>query len=500
MDLKGLHSKLYLILYSSTLSIMFFYPLTSSLSNESYLLHWTKANSLELILAWMLITIILFGLFLIIRKLSIRARLTLLLTISFIPFCSMSIHVLRQLSLRSFVTGLASNFKVPIILISLILLISIVAVVAHPKTVKLRSFIYLLCLLILIILSPLNFLSLYKLGMITFTSHQNDILQNTQTSSSLNKVAENRGNIFVFLFDELSCEYLYEGNTVKHIFPNLKSFSSSAVNFHNASSPAEHTLTSIPRLLLGDNSLKVKIKGNYLYKIDDGILSQLVPSTNSLTSLARQHGYHTHLYGWYHQYNAILRNQVDYGKSYSFYNYASSNKVFSIINPIMTTFILWPKQFPFGMVKIPVSCQLHNKTTNLIFHDAFKSVKLENSFIFFHFPIPHYPFIYNVNGYDPSYKSFVATDSKYIDQIKYLDKIFGEFISILKENNKFNESIILILSDHNDRQIPKASGDPRKIPVILKKRNQMVRRDIIMDYNSIDIVTQVIKNPEMCSF
>ncbi len=495
MDLKGLHSKLYLILYSSTLSIMFFYPLTATLANERYLLHWTKANSLELIVSWLLFSIIIFGLFLFTRKLSVRARLVFFFTVSFIPFCSMFIHVLRQLGLRSFLTGLAPYLKIPIILISLIVLISIVTIVAHPKTEKLRSSVYLFCLIIIIILSPLNLLSLYKLGMITFTGHQNDILQNIQTSPSLNKVAENRGNVFVLLFDELSYEYLYEGNAIRNIFPNLKSFSSSAVNFHNASSPAKATLASIPRLLLADNSLEIKIKGNSLYKIDDDKLSQLVLSSNSLISLARQYGYNTHIYGWYHQLNAILRNQVDYETSYSLYNYASSNKVFSIINPIMTTFILWPNQFPFGLVKIPVISHHNHKTVQLIFNHALNSVKLSNSFIFVHFPIPHYPFIYDINGYNPSYKSFLHTDAKYIDQIRYTDKIFGEFISILNENNKFHESTIVILSDHNNRKLLKPPSDPRKIPVILKKRNQVLRKDIVTAYNSIDIVVEAIMNP-----
>ena len=500
MDLEGLHSKLYLILYSSTLTTMFFYPLTATLADEGYLLHWTKANSLELILAWLIITIIIFGLFLISRKFSVRAKLAFFFIVSFIPFCSMFIHVLRQLGLRVFLTELVPKIKVPLILMSFIVLVSIVTLIAHSKTEKLRSSIYLFCLLLIIIVSPLNLLSFYKLGMITFSDFQNDVLHDIERPPSLKKVDENRGNIFVLLFDETSYEYLYEGNAIKNIFPNLKYFASSSVNFHNASSPGGATMQSIPRLLFADNSIDPKVMGNSLYRVYDNELIPLAPSTNSLISIARQNGYNTHIYGWYLQLGAMFRNQVNYGISYSLYNYASSNNVFSIINPIMTTFILWPNQFPFGLVKIPVISHHLNKAVQLIFNHALNSVKLSNSFIFVHFPIPHFPFIYNVNGYNPSYKSFSFNDANYIDQIKYVDKIFGEFISALKEENKFQESTVVFLSDTNYRKIPKPPGDSRKIPVILKKPNQMVRKDVIMAYNSIDIVSQVIKNPELCSF
>ena len=161
MELKGLHSKLYLTLYSSTLTSMFFYPLTATLADQGYYLHWTKANSLELILAWLLITIIILGLFLIIGKFSVRARLVFFFTVAFIPFCSMFIHILRQLGLRVFLTELVPKIKVPIIFISILVLVSIITLIAHPKTEKLRSSVYLFCLLFLLTVAKSRYIQAY---------------------------------------------------------------------------------------------------------------------------------------------------------------------------------------------------------------------------------------------------------------------------------------------------------------------------------------------------
>ena len=48
---------------------------------------------------------------------------------------------------------------------------------------------------------------------------------------------------------------------------------------------------------------------------------------------------------------SLLGHLVDECRSLSFYNMSGVNEGFSPLSPIMTALIMWPRQFPFGVVK-----------------------------------------------------------------------------------------------------------------------------------------------------
>lgn len=74
------------------------------------------------------------------------------------------------------------------------------------------------------------------------------------------------------------------------------------------------------------------------------------------------------------------------------------------------------------------------------------------TFAVFHYMIPHFPLIYNRNGPKKLFDIYQYTPSNYYGNLAYLDRKIGEIISVLKKANKFENSLIIMTSDHSWRR------------------------------------------------
>ena len=65
-------------------------------------------------------------------------------------------------------------------------------------------------------------------------------------------------------------------------------------------------------------------------------------------------------------------------------------------------------------------------------------------------------------------------------QVKYVDHIFGRFVSDLKNHGIFSNSDVIILSDHPYRVTVKGKKEieRRRVPLIVKRVRGNVRKDI----------------------
>ncbi|MHC4841590.1 MAG: sulfatase-like hydrolase/transferase [Planctomycetota bacterium] len=63
-------------------------------------------------------------------------------------------------------------------------------------------------------------------------------------------------------------------------------------------------------------------------------------------------------------------------------------------------------------------------------------------FLFFHGIAPHFPYVFDVNG--P-----VDDTSSYEDNLRYVDRMLGQFVETLKSSGEYDDATIIVAGDHN---------------------------------------------------
>jgi hypothetical protein len=284
-------------------------------------------------------------------------------------------------------------------------------------------------------------------------------------SDGRNQIKSIEGDIFIVLFDELDYDYLYKNEAIRMEYPNIKKLASISDNYHLALSPGGETLTAMVGFMVGQGTIKVTPE------------EPVNIAKKNIFGIARKKGFRTVMYGWMHPYCSMMYESLNNCRSFSLYNYSSVNQPISIRNPIFTNLIMWPPLEPFGLVQIPVYSLYHHKVVSQTYDLAISTLTRNGPiFQFVHFSIPHLPFIYNGDIYDPADDPFLQNDDNYVKQLKYVDHIVGRLIAELKNHKRFHNSYVVLLSDHAYRIMRK--GNARRIPLIVKRPGQKRREDI----------------------
>lgn len=77
----------------------------------------------------------------------------------------------------------------------------------------------------------------------------------------------------------------------------------------------------------------------------------------------------------------------------------------------------------------------------------------EKTFSFFHFTLPHPPFVFNKDGFVHLRRPFEQNKENYDNQLDFIELKLGEIIQRLKDLNQFDNTYILIMADHGYRKL-----------------------------------------------
>lgn len=478
-----------MMLLGATLSSLFFYPLFSELHDNILILQWRLINTVELFCAFLLFSLFAGVAFYLIYKCrNFYIKLLILLLIVFIPFMSFFIYVLKQL-LGAGIIVTVSNLL--FVRHSLILLRIIAILVVGVVFIRYPRRIVQIVILILFVLSPITILSIWSgikassKNTIIFMNNCND----KKLSLSQHKPED---NILIILFDELSYDYLYENGEIKREYENFRNLSQISDNYHRALSPGDCSLTSIPGLIMGKTFKGIKMEYGQIYKITKKQETKLLTiDSKNLFSYAKEAGYKTFCFGAYLHYCVLFGEWLDEGRSFSVYNYGNLSNEFKPYNPIFTTIVLLPHQFPYGLLKNPLYSLWEKNIIEQSFALTMGAINSpEPFFIFTHFYIPHLPFTFNKNGFYKNSRPFLQNQENYSKQLDYVDKLLGNLIAELKRNGKFDNTTIVVLADHNYRiMFPERK---MAVPLIIKHRDQRTHNDI---YDSVR--TSVVLGKEL---
>jgi hypothetical protein len=473
------------------LAALFFYPLAVGLDSDIYYMQWQPLDTVETAAALVMLTVPLaFAVFHVWGR-TTRGAAAALLAIAAVPLASFVAGVSRQLPFDDFLRTAWENSAVRFVLPAAAAAFLLSSVAMWPEWFV-RWFRRLL-----IAVSPVSLVVVGSLVTSLFAPAAAVALERTPRAMDA-QGGPRCASVMALLFDELSYSYLYDENSaVRDEFPGIRRFASAATNYSSVAAPGRETLVSMTSFLAARHLRDVRIENGRLFEVDAG--GRLVPFAGTepagLFATARRLGFTTGMAGYYLPYCELLGDLVDRCRSLSFYNYSAVQPGFSPAAPVLTTFVMWPRQFPFGLLKNPAFARFQLGLARSLEEFAARPVASARPvFHFVHFSVPHLPFVFDAEGYDPPFDPLrTAPDDLYVRQLHYADAVVERLVGSLRASGRFDSSTIVLLADHGFR-FGGRERDPLQIPFIVKMAGQKERVDVHEHVAGEALLKQVVED------
>jgi hypothetical protein len=466
------------------LAAIFFYPLAASLDSDPYYLQWQPAHSYEAMAALGLIGAVLAALFYVVLPRSGRGTTLALVGLALLPLLSLGAGVSRQLpiddALRTWWENPAIRYGVP----------GGVALLLAGAFALAPWFVEQAVRKLLVILSPVSVVVVASL--VNGATGPGAVIARESVPAA---PAISCPSIVALLFDELSFAYLYDGTAIREEYPSLRAFSARSTNYLDVRAPGDETLISVPGYLAGRAFDNIRVEENRLeYELGAQRAVFNAQADDGLFALARRAGYATDISGYYFPYCEMLGSLAGRCRSFSFYNMSTVRPGFSPLHPIMTTLILWPRQFPLGLLKNRPFAALQRDTVAATAAVAARPLDPSRpEFRLVHFSVPHLPFVFGPDGYDPPLDPLrQRPDTYYADQVRYADRLLGEVLAKMEQDGSFDRSTVVVFSDHGFRSGGRETNS-RHVPFLVKRPGQASREDVTEARAGEQLLMQVVQ-------
>ena len=457
------------------LAALFFYPLAVALDSDIYYLQWQTRDLVETVAALAALTLLLSVAVYHLWGRSTRGSAVALMAVAALPLASLAAGVARQLPFEDLARDAFVNPAAGVGALGIIAVLLVLGIAMAPQIV-LRWFRRLL-----IVVSPVSLVVVGSLAMSALTPAVAVAVESGRDAVA----TEHRARcapVLALLFDELSFTYLYdEHGGIREAFPAIRRVASAATNYLAVAAPGSETLTSLPSFLAARHLRDVRIQDAGIFEVGaDGNLTPLnAAGPDSLFGTARRLGFATEMSGYYLAYCELLGGLVDSCRSHSFYNYGAIHDRFSPADPILTTLVLWPRQFPFGLLKNRAFAPFQRGLVEEAM--AFARRRIDNVppvFRFVHFSVPHLPFVFDREGYNPPLDPLrTSPDTLYARQVEYVDRLVGDLMTAMRAAETYDHSTIVLFADHGFR-FGGRERDSHRIPFIVKTAGQQTRIDV----------------------
>lgn len=460
--------KYYLSRFWLAISVSFylFIPYLSRYIDEKnrFVFHWTRWDLTALLFCSVMLGTLFFICFMILyvrgKELTKKA-----FSLSFIAVCGIALvaNILQPLK-----ADLQISFSSPKIhwliwlytgycLWTLLGIILIFSVFKHTNKIKT------ICITLGFIISPI--ILIFTFNTLRYPSITSNMGSLPAHSESKNNNTETVRNVYMFIFDEWSYLRSFSKRKLITEFKNLEQFEDTALVFHKAYSPSTNTLLSMPALLFQTN-LRFTAKGGRM-----GFRGKRFHPLNQAENIfhhARELDFYTCIIGSYVPYGGLLGEGVDFAKSIPVHKRFGDNFFCVAKYHLVTASLLLPDPF-FVYPRRKVTNYFFNRfqvNRNNTIHEIFKTIVQNQprpTFAVFHYMIPHFPYVYNRDGHKKFFNIYKWNPCNYHGNLAYLDKMIGEIISVLKKSNKFDNSLIIMTSDHSWRNDPNYFGKKKSI-------------------------------------
>lgn len=274
-------------------------------------------------------------------------------------------------------------------------------------------------------------------------------------------------NVVILLFDELDYEFVFSDEEVTGNLPNFRALTETSLVMHNVETTHENTIQSISELFTGMEILSVDLDGADTRLVLPTEQSIAFKDQRTLFDVPIAEGYHTAIFGSYYRYCENFVKTEDLNPAYC-RSGGNDRLLSSLLSP-----------YQQALATLPTVPPINAPTDSGVAHRRLLKVLNGGTgiFAYAHYTIPHTPFRYNPDSHDMElFRTF-----SYIDNVRFADALLGEVIQTLKRSGTWDETMLVVTSDHFYREKPD-KGDTR-IPLFLKLPNMSTREDINLPWN-----------------
>jgi len=291
------------------------------------------------------------------------------------------------------------------------------------------------------------------------------------------------------IFDEMDARlsFFERPSTVR--MPEFDQLSKESVSAVHAFPPNGETLLSLPSLLTGKLVAEAKNIGydELLIRFDDAEANVDWKLQSNVFSIAENMGINSAVVGWYHPYSRIVGNHVGYSSWYQG----------GIYSDIVVRDTIYENMCEQIKILVPfISREQHIEAYQNVLNDAKRIVTSNNfQFIFVHIPVPHAPFIYDQDK--ESFTMMADPIKGYLAQLNLADKTLGELRSGMEEAGVWENTTLIISSDHWWRKSEKFDGKiDHRVPFIVRMSGQNQGITYGQPFNTVlthDLVLAILK-------
>jgi len=271
--------------------------------------------------------------------------------------------------------------------------------------------------------------------------------------------------IHLLLFDMLSYDFLTPEGSVPDRYPHFKAFAAEADVFSAPRAPAGITIPTVLRLLTGiDFEATSRDAFHMTVKTRGASEWRPVSSFETIFSIADAAGYDVFLQAYNLPYIENFQRHIQKGRYHRFN---------SLWRAGMHSMI-WPLLSPGGLA--------HQASAAAIAREyALRAKEDPRGTLFYsHWNIPHDPLVYGPRGtplsrFELAKGLVVPPDRRaaYGSQVAGTDARFGEVIAAMKAGGAYDESLVIVTSDHN---VAGFGYEMDRVPLLIKRPGQKASR------------------------
>lgn len=323
------------------------------------------------------------------------------------------------------------------------------------------------------------------------------------------------------IFDEMDQRALFEQEASLQRYPHFHAFKNQALIATQAHAAGASTIIALPSLITGKELEKVKLLSHQqLLLTGSDQVASLWKEHEHLFSKAYAKGYRSAIKGFYHPYHRLFNRFLDQKKSFQF-NF-SHNDLWIIgrfiLQKATEKSLALAKEFRRFLLKIPPRPRTarHNhlrsfsisqieKTFKNFHHDVISLIKDPGlDFVFVHCPYPHLPAYYSLEQDRFSHD----LSANYFGNLKMVDHFFGEICSELKKNQLWDETLLIVSSDHwfreswsqlpfwyelDEAELALAKAPELRVPLLIKAIGQKDALTFNKPFNSLILHSLVLE-------
>ncbi len=296
--------------------------------------------------------------------------------------------------------------------------------------------------------------------------------------------------VVVVIFDEWSWFRQAPDGAPAAAYPNFRKLAERSVMVREARSAGSATRYAIPRFIFEEYGEIVPGNGTAQWRDTTGLRPTVeVPS---IFDELHRLGYRSSVLGFYINYRSLVgADAPDRVWSLS-YVYKRTTRLEEVGLMLMRNLQHWTDPLS-QTVWPPLSTAVYSDSWVHLFRSmrgsALTSLITEpdNTFLLLHLPLPHAPFVFNADGsFRGRYKGVRLSEDTagYNRHLGYTDRVLGEIVQALDSAGRFDQSLLVVTSDHAWRREPDSALTRRpdaalRVPLLVKWPGQ--RTPIVSD-------------------